>query len=266
MRSSCISLPIVGALALLVLGSPLAAQSRSGSDQRNLGNPRWAGVSQTTSVAATVGSTTASSAVTGTTRGHLLGASREVSSRSFTANQSGSANRARIRLLSSTVRDEALVNGVVRNMPMAYRTVFNLQYDILDIGIATIGVHASAGAGTQYTAVARHRSGSNPAAHLSGPCQSYLAGEGGIRVRFLGGVAGSASATVRLEGLNTTFSMTLPTERNAISSRGMTMPVETLAWAFEVSGRLRGPFGISLGSRTFVRVEGPRSVVDILNR
>jgi hypothetical protein len=252
-------------LGACLFAAAATAQTRTGSDVRGLGNT-WAGINQTTSVTATVGSTTARTEVTGDTTGHLLHLSREASSRSFLCTQNGSGNRARVRLVGSTVCDVALPNGVVQSLPMVYRTVFSLRYDILDIGICTIGVAASAGAGTQFTAVARHRTGSNPAAHLSGPFQSYVAGEGSVTARLLGGALGSAKATVRVEGLNTTVAMTLPTERSTISTRNMTMTVDTIAWRFQVKGKLEGPFGINLGSRTFVDVEGPRTVVDVLNR
>lgn len=249
----------------LLVGAAATAQTRSGGETRGLGN-NWAGISQTTSVTATVGSTTARSAVTGVTTGHLLRLSREVASRSFVSNESGSANRAVVRLVGSTVRDQALTNGVVQSMPMAYRTAFSLRYDILDLGICTIGVTASAGAGTQFTAVARNRTGTNPAAHLSGPFQSYVAGEGAVTATLLWGALGSARASVAVEGLNTTVAMTLPTERSQVLTRNMTMPIDTIAWRFLVKGKLEGPFGIDLASKTFVDVLGPRTVVDVLNR
>lgn len=251
-------------LPLLTI-SVATAQTRSGSESKILGNS-WAGISQTTSITATVGSTTARSGVSGVTNGHLLRMSREVASRSFVSNESGSANRAVVRLVGSTVRDQALPNGSVQSMPMVYRTAFSLRYDILDLGICGIGVTASAGAGTQFTAVARNRTGSNPAAHLSGPFQSYVAGEGAVTATLLWGLLGSARASVAVEGLNTTVAMTLPTERSQVLTRNMTMPVDTIAWRFMVKGKLEGPFGIDLASKTFVDVVGPRTVVDVLNR
>jgi hypothetical protein len=251
-------------LALLTTCTLASAQTRSGSDVRQLGNS-WAGIDQTTSVTATVGASTALTTVTGVTTGRLLRLSREASYRSFVSSQNGVANRAVVRLVGSTVRDQALVPGVVQTMPMAYRTVFSLRYDILDLGVCSIGVTASAGAGTQFTAVARNRVGTNPAGHLSGPFQSYVAGEGAVTARLLWGMLGSARASVAVEGLNTTVAMTLPTERSFVMGPTMTMPCDTMLWRFKVKGKLEGPFGLDLASKTFVDAQGPRSIVDVLN-
>ena len=256
---------LYSAIALLATSVVASAQTRTGSDFRQLGNS-WAGINQTTSVTATVGSNTAITTVTGVTTGHLLRLSREASYRSFVSNQNGAANRAVVRLVGSTVRDQVLAPGVVQTMPMAYRTVFSLRYDILDIGICSIGVTASAGAGTQFTAVARNRTGTNPAGHLNGPFQSYVVGEGAVTARLLWGALGSARASVAVEGLNTTVAMTLPTERGYVMSPSMTMPCDTILWRFLVKGKLQGPFGIDLASKTFVDAQGPRTVVDVLNR
>ncbi len=251
-------------LLVMILGglaaNPALAQQIRRVDNLDHGT-QWLGSREKVEVAVRVTSNQATTEVEGATQGRILRRVVTVGSRQFSSKSNGTS-RARVILAGQTIRDTGLINGVVDNLPAQFTEIAKVRSGSLSLGgWCSVRAEASAGGGHQFTVVARTRSG-NPAAHLSGPAQSWLVGTGQVIVDVLWGVA-SGRVELALEGFNTTIAMTLPTERSTISGSSLSVQATTIAWRFRLKLKAK-VFGHTVWSDTIVDEEGPTNVREVM--
>jgi hypothetical protein len=251
---------------LLMISGCLTASSALAQQIRRVDNldhgSTWVGSREKVEVAVRVTTSQATTEVEGATQGRILRRVVTVGSRQFSSKSNGTS-RARVILAGQTIRDTGLINGVVDNLPAQFTEIAKVRSGSLSLGgWCSVRAEASAGGGHQLTVVARTRSGSNPAAHLSGRAQSWLVGTGQVIVDVLWGVA-SGRVELALEGFNTTLAMTLPTERSTISGSSLSVQATTIDWRFKLKLKAK-VFGHTVWSDTIVDEEGSAHVREVM--
>jgi hypothetical protein len=238
----------------LAIASEARAQSPSGSQVRTYGNSH-AGVTRTVSASGQLTSNRARGNALLSLVGSFL--SRELTIASVTV--SGDSNGP--DQITMRVAGQTVYRSSTSSNPILHLTVWQGQITLLDLGVCTIRATANAGGGAQFGFTVTGTV-SPPRLNINGAAQVYGNSEGSVGVQILFGLLGEASVSLTVNFLNSTIRAVLPVTSAGINS--LEAYIDTILWQLKVKGKLKGPFGVTLASRTFVDISGVNQTNRIL--
>ena len=238
-------------LVALTLAASLLGQSRWGSDSKTAGN-RYAGVTRVATSGGDVTRTTAKSASWVELIGRFLEKELPIASVRVDGSHNGSGNKIKIKVAGLTVYERTLPSGGSASKPIVHLTVFNASYTLVDFGVASVKLSASAGGGAQASATLKGRI-SPPAAHISAAYQVYGNAEGAVKAEVLWGAV-SAKGSVGVNFWNTTIQATLPIEASGLGSCRVNLT--WLLFQLYVKVKIEALWGLWDKEKTLVDVKG----------